>query len=570
VSARRLYPKTGTDPGPVAVRQLVRPSGRGSVPVFGQRLVRKLASLFGLAACLVGGVAHAEDVAPLGRFDLAPYRVTVRVTFGADPSVTPAFRKSVLSSLTARIRQSFGPTWNLLPADRQEVEEDDTLTPADESGLGRLTYAAVAGTFGTLPLDKAYLLVVRPQGEGWLIAGREWDRTLETLGPLLTARTIDRRAIADAGLALLQRLFSPLLIVNDASRDSKVVTLTVRAGSIPPADPRAAPLKKGALFVPVFRFLDSKGNVRKIQPVPWTYLVLDEVSEGHAKCTLASSFRAPLAANMRRRVEAVAVLVRPEFPETHLRLVVGREARRPLAGMFVDVRAATPEQAQKNPSDRQELLSDRRGAVVIAANPRRPLQWIQVHSGAAVLARRPFVPGVEAEATLQLADDEIRLNTQRDVDLLRVQLIETVARRAAITAHVRASLKTDDTASTQRLLGEMEHLPTAETYLAKLNEIRVLALEEAGRRKDRVSERRIDDLCEKTRGLIEQYLPDDRLQTLRDEVNAAATKAAEVKQAVKDATITVLPLQKKAKSKSKAKSKPVPTEPTPTRPKTGI
>ena len=50
--------------------------------------------------------------------------------------------------------------------------------------------------------------------------------------------------IADAALDLLQRLFSPLLIVNDADRDSKTVLLTIRAGSIPLGDPRAAPVKK--------------------------------------------------------------------------------------------------------------------------------------------------------------------------------------------------------------------------------------------------------------------------------------------------------------------------------------
>jgi hypothetical protein len=147
---------------------------------------RRLAGLVGLAVCLSASFAFGDDVAPLGRFDLAPYRVTVRVTFRADPYVTPALRHNVLSALTARIRQSFGATWTLLPADRHTVEEDDELTPADEEGLERLTYAAVAAQIGKLPSDKAYLLVVRPEGANWLIAGREWDRTLQTLGPVLT------------------------------------------------------------------------------------------------------------------------------------------------------------------------------------------------------------------------------------------------------------------------------------------------------------------------------------------------------------------------------------------------
>jgi hypothetical protein len=108
----------------------------------------------------------------------------------------------------------------------------------------------------------------------------------------------------------------------------------------------------------------------------------------------------------------------------------------------------------------------------------------------------------------------------------------------------------------------MEHVASAETYLAKLNEIRVLALEEAARRKDRVSDRRIEDLCQKTRVLIEQYLAEDRLQTLREEVNAALSAAADAAKAAKEAPPNaLLPLQR-AKSNVKPKRAPKTSEPT--------
>ncbi len=61
--------------------------------------------------------ARADDLVPVGRSDLAPYRVMVRVTFAADPNVTLALRQTVLATLTARIGTTFGPTWSLLPAD---------------------------------------------------------------------------------------------------------------------------------------------------------------------------------------------------------------------------------------------------------------------------------------------------------------------------------------------------------------------------------------------------------------------------------------------------------------------
>jgi hypothetical protein len=507
-----------------AFRQTWREMERGN-----NWLYRSIAVPLAFCLAIFVGIQpnRGDDVAPLGRFDLAPYRVTVRMTFAPDPTVTAILRRNVVSSLTSRIGRTFGAAWSLLPAGREAVSEDSALTPPNEIGLERLTYAEIAGQLAAVPCDKAYMLVVRPEGPRWLITGRECDFTLQSLGPIATSATFDRDGIAAAAISLLQRLYSPLLIVDDADRDSKTVTLTVRAGSIPLGDPRYAPLKKGDILLPAFRFLDAKGAVRKVQPVPWTYLVLNEIKNGHAKCTLASPYRAPLAANMRRRVDAVAVLLRPGLPETRLKLVVGKTVQRPLAGVFVDWRSLTGDQAEQTDSSPKwhELLSDRRGTVTIPFDPQQPLRQLEVHSGSAILARRPFVPGVDAEVTLELPDDEVRLNTQRDVDLLRVQLIETVARRAALIGKTRASVKNSDAAAARRLLTELEQLPAADFYLAKLNEIRVLSLEEAHRRRDRVSEKRIEDICQKTGGLIEQYLPDDRLRTIREEVTTALAES---------------------------------------------
>jgi hypothetical protein len=511
----------------------------------------------GFALCLMLGLmslARADDGVPLGRFDLAPYRVMVRVTFAADPSVTPALRQNVVATLTERIAAAFGPTWTLLPAARPGVLEDSEITPPDEQYLERLTYASLAEKVSDSSCQKAYFLFIRPHESKWLIAGREWDRTVQRLGPLRTCTTSERRAIADAALGLLEQLFSPLLIVNDADRESKTATASVYAGSIPPGDPSAAPLRKGSLFLVYFRFLDSKGNIRKIQPLPWTYLVLDDLKDGRAKCAIASTYRAPLAANMRRRVEAIAILLRPNLAETRLRLVVGRTASRPLAGMFVDVAPLIPNQSAKTagPQPRQEFLTDREGAVTIGADSRQPLRLLEVHSGSVLLARRPFVAGVDPDVTLELVDDEIRLNTQRDVDLLRIQLIETVARRAALVARTRASLKTSDAESTRQLLADLDRLPKADFYLAKLNEIRVVSLDEASRRRDAVTERRIEDLCQKTRDLIEQYLPEERLQTLHEEVATALAEAQAAADAVKEAA------RKKANPSRARASKPAP------------
>jgi hypothetical protein len=77
------------------------------------------------------------------------------------------------------------------------------------------------------------------------------------------------------------------------------------------------------------------------------------------------------------------------------------------------------------------------------------------------------------------------------------------------------------------LISEVERLPGGDEYFAQLNRIRVLALEEAHNRKDRVAERRIEDLCRKTLERITQYLSDDRIATFKEEL-ATLTNANKV------------------------------------------
>jgi hypothetical protein len=468
-----------------------------------------------LLIVLAANCSGADEAAPLGRVDYLPYQVSISLTFSPDPEITPAFQRSTCSLLRMRLEQTFGATWTFAP--NAAVRLNDRLVPPDRSGLDRLSYAAARDQLSGIPCDKAYILSVGRVGSKWLIAGREWDRTLETLGATASQAALDRAGVVDTALAVIKRLFSPLLVVNDADRESKSATLAIRAGSIPLGDPKFEPLKAGDILRPVFRFLDSKRAVRSVQAVPWTYLVLQPISNGRAqvKATVISSYRAPLAANMRRRVEALAVRARPDFSESRLKLVAGKNPVQPQAGLFVSVGDWPAQNAQAPP---MRLLSDRHGEVTIPVDPSHPIVRLDVHSGAAILARRPFVPGLEAEVTLEVADDRVRLGAEREIDILESQLIETVARRGTLVARTLAAIRRTDTSDAQELLDQVDRLPPADEYLGQLNRIRVLALEEAHNRKDRIAERRIEDLCRKTLERITQYLSDDRVATFKQEV----------------------------------------------------
>jgi hypothetical protein len=476
----------------------------------------------------------AAEVAPLGRYDYLPYQVSVSIAFSRDPEITEDFRRQVCSSLRARLAQTFGAAW-IMPTGAA-VRVDDRLTPPNESGLERLTYPTAAEQLSGMACDKAYFLIVSRRGPKWFVAGREWDRTLQTLGAAASEATVERRRVSDAALAVIKRLFVPLLIVSDADRQSKSAVLVIRAGSIPFGDPQFEPLRAGDILRPVFRFLDSKRAVRSIQSVPWTYLVLRQDAKGHGqiKASVVSSYRAPLASNMRRRVEAIAFRVRLELSETQLKLVAGRNPVQPQGGLFVVVSNLATEnpagtastkqpaapQAEPALSAQTRLLTDRRGEITIPVDSHHPIVQLEVHSGAAILARRPFVPGLDPSVTLEVADDHVRLGAEREIDILESQLIETVAKRGALLARTRAALGHTDIKGAQQLIADVERMPAADEYLKQLNKIRVLALEAAHNRGDRVAERRIEDLCAKTLERITQYLPEDRTAVFKEQIAA--------------------------------------------------
>ena len=75
------------------------------------------------------------------------------------------------------------------------------------------------------------------------------------------------------------------------------------------------------------------------------------------------------------------------------------------------------------------LVSDRNGDVVIEARKGHPTFWIRVYSGASLLARVPYAPGLIPFDTIELPDDSIRLAVEGEIQLLADELIDAIAAR---------------------------------------------------------------------------------------------------------------------------------------------
>ncbi|HLQ44309.1 MAG TPA: hypothetical protein VK137_06245, partial [Planctomycetaceae bacterium] len=365
----------------------------------------------------------------------------------------------------------------------------------------------------------------------------------------------DRRAAANELGIVIRDLFHPLLMIDGT--EGKTAKVRVRAGEFPPGDPSAEQLSSGAFFQPIFRYYNKQRELQQIQQVPWTYLSVDSTDRGQGLCSVHSGLRVTLGRNS-KRMESWAIGVRPTFAETRIRLTPHNNPTKPLTGYQVNVyerrlvmpapEATAPEIAKTDatqpadaakPADGKpaaetkpveppqpvpqfekilELVTDRRGRVTVPAAPERPLIWLYVSSGGNMLGRFPYIPGIAPATTAELPDDTLRLQLESRLELLRAELIDTVARRALLIARAKGTVRADDGTRFDETLKELDRQPNAKQFHTLLDAIKVSTAKQALERKDRNLERRLDKLCKESAELIERHLSDEKLKEQRDDL----------------------------------------------------
>jgi hypothetical protein len=212
------------------------------------------------------------------------------------------------------------------------------------------------------------------------------------------------------------------------------------------------------------------------------------------------------------------------------------------------------------------LVADRNGLVVVSSSmaPAGQPVWLYVRSGQALLARVPFVPGVQSVETLELPDDTLRLETEGRVALLQAELVDAVARRAVLLAQAKGRAKAQDWDGVAEAFRQIDGMRKAPSFTVDINAIRIPALKLAKARRDRTTAARIEKLCDETAELVNNYLDEDKVKEVRDELaemrqlsSDEAAIAARAKAAVENpAEAAKKPAGVKKKTKKKASQPP--------------
>jgi len=387
-----------------------------------------------------------------------------------------------------------------------------------------------------LPFDKLFLISIEQDGIGYLVSGREFDAFSRQLSPLSTRKTFEKSFLSEIIFQSLRDLFSSVVSIESVNDDQVIVS--EQASQYKPPDPAIGALQKNSFFIPFFRYLNRNREVKNIQFIPWTYLILEDINRKYATCLISSGLRGVLSGS-RRRVETYAIHVKPKFPQTKLSLIPRGTSYQTSAGIKVQASLLNPQEIRQRQNEIKKLialkqtpppelqnyitgeyLTNRSGSIMLKTDPQQPLIWLYVRSGKALVANVPYIPGIDREIQIQIPDDRIRLSVEGELAVLNGELIEAVASLSMKLSHIRSWAGSNDWKKVDAAIIELESgISPKQIFQDKLNVIQVTAVEDAQQQKNRSAQARIISLCKDTSDRIDQFLDPTGIIDLKAEIN---------------------------------------------------
>jgi hypothetical protein len=460
-----------------------------------------------LAALLIAASsrpAHSQTV-----WEIEPYRIQVLLAMEPGPRLTRRLEQELLRGLVERTDLLVGAAWVLESAAAEPPLRQAMLRHLD-------TLSPESLPVPQAKLDKLMLLAISADDAGYRISVREFDLRTQLLGTQVTMTIPQQTALPDAAFEALCSAFAPLAAVTETDPERKIVSLRLRAGALPPRDESLKFSQPGSIFQYVVRYNDREGNLQRVMVMPWTFLVVEEVAGPVVTTRVHSGLRSAVSGRQRGRVEQLALGVTPPNAESQLRLQSRVEPHRPLEGYEVYSYA---------PNSRDTRLlgrTDRDGLLSIPPGE-HPLRLLLVKSGGALLAKLPFVPGLEPVTVAELPDDSRRLEVEGFVTGLQEMLVDLVAQREVLMHRVRARIKSGKLDEAQSLLDQLRRLKTRDEFAFDVQRQRQTLVSP-----DRAVQAKIDKLFNDTESLLGRFLNPadvDRLEAELKRARQASTTA---------------------------------------------
>jgi hypothetical protein len=463
-----------------------------------------LAAIYAASFCLPSPL-YAQTTQSV--WELTPYRICVLVAAAPKPEITPRLVERVRAVIAERADTAVGGCWDL----RVEAAPA-ALQPAMLASLGKLPFEQLPQELLDGDDDKAILAAIDYRNGSFLVEARDVDLRCRLHAPPVRRAARSRATLGDDAFRAVAAAFAPLAQIEKV--EDKQATLRLRAAALPVIDPSLTAAQPGDMFRGVIRFNDRDGKLRKLMPLDWTFLGVEQVSGPELTCTLYSGLRSPLSGRRRGRIEQLALLTRPPGGTTRLQLTArptpdDADSGRPLAGYAIYAHPAG--------SPTTELLgrTDGFGELPIPAT-NSPVRILLVKHGGEPLARLPIMPGLEPLVQVIIADDDQRLAAEGMVTGLQENFVELVANRAVLMSRIRARIREGKLDEAKLLMEELRKLGRQDD-LSLMIDLR----KRTAASPDARMQRKIDRLFEDTREIVNHFLNQSEINRLESELAAA-------------------------------------------------
>jgi hypothetical protein len=436
-------------------------------------------------------------------WQVSPYQIQVLTSFDYDNELTTILENEFRTNLLLRIESVVGAPWNLTIDSATLEQRREYFRSLDDVTVEQA--AKVAGKF-----DKIMFLALSAKNGQFSATVREFDVRSQQLGPSTTRVAWQLGKLRDAAADAIFAAFSPLADIESVEMKNRTTVLHLKASALPTRDPALAVIQPGMIFRPYIRLNDRDGKVRRVTPVAWTFLAVDSATTERLECRIESGMSTPLNVKRRPRMEQIALAIHPSPTPSVLSLQSRTEPKVPLPGYEVY-------EYDKGSKDAATPLgrTNWQGQISIAPT-NKVLRFLVVKNGGELLARLPFVPGLDPFVTAEIANDDYRLQAEGFIVGLQEQLIDLFAQREMLRRGAIKRLEEGDIDVAKEFYDELSRLPTQRTFSMKL-------MEEKKKldTRDPVVQGKIDKLFKETQKNVDKFLDDKIIEELAQEIHEA-------------------------------------------------
>ena len=406
-----------------------------------------------------------------------PYRVAVWLCLDGSPE---------LSAVKDRLKQRLLAQAELIDPSGWDLAVDAAPREWRWRLLDSIEHPEMIGGFQTEPVLQDYdkLMVVTlscPDGTTRARV-REYDMLTGQWGALISRNLAQRDRLSASVMEMFRNAFMPLARIDRVTEkegarllpralQACVVNNRVDADSYEAVSNTQSPvfIREEDRFLPVIRRTDRKGELKKLDPIEFTFLTVREANTIEIMCDVHSSQRGPLAQRKSKRAQKLALVIRSPQQPTSLTLVSREKDAAPIPGIEIWSR-----RIGMTKDDPSEYIgkTDWQGSIMIPPDENR-LRLVYVKRGTRALKKLPIIPGLYSSVTSSVPNDTVRLFSQGVITGFQNDITSLVIQRRIFEEEIDTAIAKEDLETAKQLLRDYQELDTPQNIRSRMTDEKV-------------------------------------------------------------------------------------------------